>query len=100
MRFRRDHSDDRRGVWQAIHELQEAVMATQADVDALTTQVSTVASDLAKAQADIQAELDALSTANPTVDLTALTAAVAGLDPAVQTLGALKPDAPAAPATG
>ncbi len=66
-------------------------MATQADVDAITTQVSQVASDLKAAQASLQAEIDSLGSANPTLDLTALQTAVAPLDSAVQSLGGLKP---------
>lgn len=71
-------------------------MATQADIDALTTQIGTVASDLTKAQTDIQAEIDQLAQQNPALDLSGLTAAVAQLDPAVQAIDQIKPTPPAA----
>jgi prefoldin subunit 5 len=80
-----------RALWHEIEDLKEAQMATQADVDALTAQIGTVSTDLAKAQTDIQAEIDALSQANPALNLDALTAAVAQLDPAVQALDQVKP---------
>lgn len=70
-------------------------MATQADVDALTTAIDTVATDVATAQTVLQAEIDALAQANPSLDLSALQTAVAPLDAAVQQLGALKPIPPA-----
>jgi hypothetical protein len=69
----------------------------QADVDALTAQVDQVTADLTTAQAAIQTEIDALSAANPGVDLTALQAAVAPLDAAVVALGGLTPTPPVAP---
>ena len=86
-------------------------MATQADVDALTAEIGTVetdlgtlASDLSTATSEIQAEIDALASGNPALDLTGLKAAADKLDPAVQAadaaakaLGNLKP-APPAPA--
>jgi len=71
-------------------------MATQADVDAITTQVQQVATDLETAKTNLQAEIDALASANPSLDLTALNAAVAPLDAAVNSLGELKPTPPAA----
>jgi hypothetical protein len=81
----------------AVHTLNERIdgMATQADVDALTTTVDQVAADLSTAQVKLQSEIDALGTANPRLDLTALNAAVAPLDSAVQALGALTPTPPA-----
>jgi outer membrane murein-binding lipoprotein Lpp len=86
--------------WHAIEELNERIdqMATQADVDALTTQVQQVAGDLANAQTKLQSEIDQLAANNPSVDLSGLQAAVAPLDSAVQSLGAITPTPPAAPA--
>lgn len=82
---------------ETINELRRemAHMATQSDVDAVTTQVQQVATDLQSAQSSLQAEIDQLAQANPSVDLTALQAAVAPLDSAVQALGQIKPDQPA-----
>lgn len=78
--------------------IDEMEASEQAQVDALTAQIGTVATDLANAGSKIQMEIDALSAANPTVDLTALQAAVAPLDASVQALGALAPTPPATPA--
>jgi hypothetical protein len=75
-------------------------MASQQDVDALTTQVGQVATDLAAAKTALQTEIDQLAAANPTVNLAGLQAAVAPLDAAVQSLGALTPTPPAPPAPG
>jgi hypothetical protein len=88
---------DLAAVWRAIHNIQEKQKMTQSDVDAITTQVDQVAQDLTAAQVKLQAEIDALAAANPTVDLTALQAAVAPLDAAVLALGGLTPDVPPAP---
>lgn len=88
------------------------LMASQADVDALTqvvsdqgTTIQQVATDAAAAQTTLQTELDNLEAqinAGGTVDLSALQAAVAAngtalapLDGAVQALGALVPTPPA-----
>jgi len=76
-------------------------MSTQADADALTAQVTQIATDLATAVTTLQAEIDQLAaaasgTGAPPVDLTGLTAAVAPLDAAVKAAGALSPT-PAAP---
>ena len=75
-------------------------MGTQADVDAITTAIGQVETDLKASSDAIQAELDQLAAANPGVDLTALRSAVSGLDPAVQAIGALKPLTPQPPAPG
>jgi hypothetical protein len=71
------------------------LMATQADVDAITTQVTQVATDLATAKTDLQAEIDKLAKQNPAIDLTALQGAVAPLDAAVVALETLAPTPPA-----
>jgi multidrug resistance efflux pump len=76
-----------------VTRLEQQQMATQADLDALTAQVDQVAVDLAAAQTTLQAEIDSLSSANPSLDLTGLQAAVAPLDDAVKALGELKPTA-------
>jgi hypothetical protein len=82
---------------QAVTALNERIdlMASQADVDALTTAVDQIASDLTATQTTLQAELDKLAAANPTVDVTALGNAIAPLDAAVQALAALTPTPPA-----
>ncbi len=66
-------------------------MASQSDVDALTTQVDQVATDLTAAQTSLQSEIDTLAAANPSLDLSALQSAVTPLDSAVQALGQIKP---------
>lgn len=92
----------RREFSEAIQEINERIrlMATQADVDAITAAVGQVATDLETARAKLQAEIDTLAAANPAVDVTALQAAVAPLDASVQALGALTPTPPAPPAGG
>jgi hypothetical protein len=84
-------------IWKALTHIHERLdlMATQADVDALTTAVDQIATDLTAAQSKLQAEINALAAANPGLDLTALQAAVAPVDAAVQALGALAPSPPA-----
>lgn len=74
--------------------------ASQSDVDALTAQVTQVAADLGTAQTALQAEIDALAAANPSIDLSALQAAVAPLDGAVIALQGLTPTAPQAEGSG
>lgn len=76
-------------IWEAIHQLERQQAMSQTEIDALTTAVGQVAADLEADTATIQAELDAAATANPTVDLSKLTVAVAALDPKAKALGAL-----------
>ena len=49
-------------IWNAIHDLQENQMSSQADVDALTTAVDQVATDLAAAKTSLAASSAALQT--------------------------------------
>jgi paraquat-inducible protein B len=81
----------------AVAELNERIdgMATQAAVDALTTELAQVAVDLHTASATLQSEIDALAAANPTLDLSALQAAATPLDGQAQALAALVPTPPA-----
>lgn len=90
------------------NQLKELLMATQADIDALTTEitnaVNTITTDLQTLGSDVtnvQAEITALQQQNPTVDVTALQAAANQLDSTVTSLGtsvdsvtALVPPAP------
>jgi hypothetical protein len=69
-------------------------MSEQEQVGALETAVTKVAEDLTTATSVLQAELNDLAANNPGVDLTKVTAAVEALDPSVQALAALKPEAP------
>lgn len=93
MRWRRSVS--RREFDSTITRIERQLMSTQADVDALTAQVSQVATDLQTAQTTIQAEIDALAAANPALDLTGLQDALAPIDEAVVKLGATVPTPPA-----
>jgi uncharacterized protein YjlB len=70
------------------------IVATQADVDALTaavgdleSQVTADETELGTAVAGIQAEIDALKNANPALDLTGLQAKVTDAQSAVTDLG-------------
>lgn len=74
-------------------------MATQADVDALTTALDQVATDLAASQATLQVEIDKLAGPNPGLNFDGLRAEVAKLDPMAQAIGALKPTPPVVGAT-
>jgi uncharacterized protein (DUF3084 family) len=87
----------RREFEEAITQIERNLMSTQADVDALTAQVTQVATDLQTAQTTLQTEIDNLAAANPALDLSALQAAVAPLDASVQALGAITPTPPPAP---
>jgi hypothetical protein len=89
------------------------IMATQADIDQLVSRVSTVATDIqgkvSLIGTDVSAIKAALAAIPPTVDITALTAAVSDLeqhqgdlDTSVDSVTALAPAAqqlPAAPAS-
>lgn len=66
----------------------------QGQIDALTSQVTQVSSDLETATQNLQAEIDSLASANPSLDLSALTNAIAPLDEAVNSLNNLKPTPP------
>lgn len=72
-------------------------MATQADIDQLTQQVTQVQTDLQSSTTEIQAEIDRLAAANPQIDVSALQAAVAPLDDKVKALGQITPTPPAPP---
>lgn len=76
------------------------LMATQADIDALTTALTSEDSQLNTAVAAIQAEITALQNNNPTIDVTALQAAVASMTTAVSAAAALVPATPPAPSGG
>lgn len=71
--------------------------ATQQDIDELTSQLTQVAADLNTAKSALQAEIDTLAAQHPGVDVSALQAAVAPLDSAVQALAGLQPTPPAGP---
>lgn len=74
----------------ALTEMRKT-MATQADIDALTTKLSDMKDHLTSADAGIQAEIDALKAANPAVDVTALQSAVDALSGQVDATAALVP---------
>lgn len=71
------------------------LLATQADIDALTNALAQLQAELTADDGAIQAELAKLSQANPSVDLTGLQSAVSNLSTQVQNTTALVP-----PATG
>jgi hypothetical protein len=77
-----------------VNRVEENLMSEQEQVGTLETAVAQVAADLATATSTLQTELNEFAAANPGVDLTKVTAAVEALDPAVQALAALKPEAP------
>ena len=71
----------------------------QQKIDAVTTTVTAIDAKVAAAKTAIMAEIATLQVANPTVDLTALNAAVAQLGTDVDAVAAIPPadPAPAAP---
>lgn len=78
-------------------QVKEILMATQADVDALTTAVTGFQSALAQDVANINNEIQVLQqqiAAGGTVDLTALQAAVAAMGNTVAAAGQIAPPAP------
>lgn len=81
----------RSAIWRAIDQLKEQQMATQTEVDAITTEAQKVATDLGTVQSTLQAEIDNLAAANPSIDLSGLKTAVEPLDAAVEALGNLQP---------
>lgn len=72
-------------------------MATQAEVDAITTAIQDLKTELTADDAAIQQAITDLQSAHPDVDLTALNAAVSALSDQVDATGALVP--PAVPIT-
>lgn len=97
---RRLHSIDRR--IRAVEKKQttqgETMAASQADIDALAAALHQEDSDLNTAVTGIQAEIDALKQANPSLDVTALQSEVTSMGTAVSSAAALvPPPAPAGP---
>lgn len=66
----------------------------QGQIDAITAELTTVATDLGTAQTTLQTEIDSIVAGNPP-NLDALTAVAASLDPLVQTVAGLVPTPPA-----
>jgi hypothetical protein len=73
-------------------EMRERLMATQADVDALTQKVSDLGTALASDVTAITDEIAALQSANPSLDLSALSSAVDGLSTNVDAVTAIPGD--------
>lgn len=80
-----------------ISLLEGVQMGTQGEVDAATQAIQKVSDDISNVRGVLQTEIDNIAAAHPGVDLSKLNAGVALLDPAVEALGALKPEAPPAP---
>jgi hypothetical protein len=93
-----DVKDRLQRVWDELNERITFMEASQqGQIDAITVELTTVAGDIVNTQAKLQAEIDALSAANPGVNLSGLQGVADGLDPAVQKLAALAPTPPAPP---
>jgi hypothetical protein len=78
-------------------EIERLLMATQGDIDAITAQLTMLATELAADDSAIQAAIAGIAAQG--VDVTALRAAVDGLSATVDATTALVPAAPAAPTT-
>lgn len=93
------HEDDMRRLARLVTDQYESlkglIMSTQADVDALTAQVTTMQTNLAAGVAAIQAEITTLQSNG--VDVTNLQAAVNALSATVDSADAIPP-APTPPA--
>ena len=85
-------------VWRAIHKIERQQVTQQDEVNALAAKAGEIGTDLAAAKTTLQAEIDALGTANPALDLTGLTAAVGPLDQAAKDLAGLTPTPTPTPA--
>lgn len=94
------------GLKQRVSELEQKVdhfmAVTQADLDALTSAINGVGTALASDVTNITAEIAALQSANPNLDLTGLQGAVSSLQATQASVDALDtppvspPDAPPA----
>ena len=76
-----------------VHHQGDQIVATQADIDALTAALTAEDAELLAAVVAIQAEIAALQEANPELDLSGLTGAVAATSAAVDAVAALVPPA-------
>lgn len=85
-----------RRIWLAIHRLERLQVTDQAEIDTVTAAVAQVGADLDATKIALQTELDALHTANPALDLTALNAQVGVVDQAAKDLAGLVPTPPVA----
>jgi hypothetical protein len=63
-----------------LTRMENVLMATQAQVDALTTRVTAVGDAVTTGVAGIRSDLDAIRAANPDVDLSALEGSVTALE--------------------
>lgn len=92
-----DSADERlERVEDRVDDLEGELMGTQAEVDADTQALVQAHADLEAAKGSLQTELNNLQAqvnAGNVPDLTAMTAAVQGIEPPVQAIGALKPEA-------
>lgn len=82
----------------SLERIEETMATTQDDINAVTAKLAEVKDTLTSADAGIQAEIDALKAANPTLDLSALQSEVDGLSAQVDATTALVP-APDQPPT-
>lgn len=87
----------RSSLQQQIDDLNKKVgtMATQADVDALSARLAALDTRDKNAVTAIQAEITALQTANPNLDLTGLTNAVGVLEGDTTAVEGLEGESPA-----
>jgi predicted nucleic acid-binding Zn-ribbon protein len=78
---------------QALHAKVDILMSEQDQINADVTTIEEGVANLGTAAAAIQAEIDALKAANPSLDLSALDKAAADLTGAVTTVAAIAPPA-------
>lgn len=80
-----------------LHRMEDRIMATQADVDALTGRLSTVSTTLTDGIAGVRQDIEDLKNANPELDLSSLESSVATLETGVASVTELDGENPAAP---
>lgn len=94
-----DHIErDIHGVFRLLERVldnQEQIMATQAEVDAVTAEIGLDVNGLVTSTQAIKDEIAAIQAANPAVDLSGLQAAVASLDSAAGGVAGIATPAPA-----
>ncbi len=80
----------------SIKEMRKTMAVTQADLDALAGALNDVSTRLTSADEGLQAEIDALQAANPSLDLSGVQAALANVSAQVDATAAMVPVAPSA----
>jgi cytochrome c556 len=79
-----------------INKMEKNMATTQADLDALAAALGDLSTKLTSADEGLQAEIDALQAANPSLDLSGVQSALGALSAQVDATAAMVPAAPPA----